>query len=52
MYRRSAEIFPTIGNLEIILGLEVRTEQKLIVIQLAVLQGYKSTITIISSQKQ
>lgn len=52
MYGRSAEIFPTIENLEIISGQEVRTEQKLIVIQMAVLQGYNSTVTIISSQKQ
>lgn len=52
MYERSAEIFPAIGNLEIISRQKVRTEQELIVTQLAVLQGYKSTVTIISSQKQ
>lgn len=50
MYGRCAEVFLTIGNLEIITRQKVRAEQKLTVIQLAVLQGYK--ITIISSQKQ
>ena len=34
MYGRFGEIFPTTGNLEIISGQEVKTEQKLTVIQM------------------